>query len=318
MGKEATAETTEEEVIDTEAEEVKEELDAEEDKPVEGDEDPKEEDQEFEIVRESGESQASTAPKQTGFRKRINKLNQKISTANQERDNANSDNTVLIEKNKILQIALDQARDGKTSPAEPPNPDEYDAGTLDPEFIKKKEAWTDARIDQRISEGIAKATQTTVDTQTTNTKVIDLQKKQASHYERAEKIGVKDYEATEDKAIETLGLEFTNHIIEYFDDSQNILYYLGKNPKETEVLKSLLDENLVLGVAEIGRLRSEIRVRPKKQTTPNPDAELEGGVPKDATASDRKLNKLREEASKTGNMSKLIAFKRELKAKGKT
>lgn len=318
MGEAEAKEVTEEETIDTEAEEVKEELDAEEEKPAEGEDETTEEDQEFEVVRESGESQTSTAPKQTGFRKRINKLNQKIDVANQERDSANSNNAVLEEKNKLLEIALEQARSGKIDSVNPPNPDDYDAGTLDPEFIKKKEAWTNARIDQRISEGIAKATKSTVETQTTNTKAIDLQKKQASHYERAEKLGVKDYETIEDKAIETLGLEFTNHIIEYFNDSQNILYYLGKNPKDAEVLRGLLDENLVLGVAEIGRLRSEIRVRPKKQTTPNPDTELEGGVPKNATANDRKLDKLREEASKTGDMTKLIAFKRELKAKGKT
>jgi len=318
MGEDTAEITKEKEAIDTEAEEVKEELEADKDKPAEGDEDPKEEDQEFEVVRETGESQTSTAPKQTGFRKRINKLNQKIVNANQERDNATTDKAILEEKNKLLEIALEQARSGKVDPVNPPNPDDYDAGTLDPEFIRKKEAWTDARIDQRISEGIAKATKSTVETQSTSTKAIDLQKKQASHYERAEKIGVKDYEATEDKAIEALGLEYTNHVIDHFNDSQNILYYLGKNPKDAEHLRSVLDESLVLGVAEIGRLRSEIRVRPKKQTTPNPDAPLEGGVPKNATANDRKLDKLREEASKTGDMTKLIAFKRELKAKGKT
>lgn len=318
MGEDAaeTTEATETEALETE---VKEELEAVEEKETtcEGEPETKEVEEEFEVVRESEESQSSTG-RQSGFQKRVNKLNEKIGTAKSERDSANTEKAILEEKNKLLQIALEQAREGKSSPAEAPNPDEFEAGIYDPAFIKQKEAWTDARIEKRIAEGIDKATKQTVQTQTDVTVTREQQQVQVEHYGRAEKLKVKDYEEMEDKAIEILGNDYVKHIIGSFDKSENILYYLGKNPKKAEALVEILKRNPIRGVAEIARIESSIKIVPKTKTIPNPDEELEGAVPAGPSAVERKLDKLREEAAKSGKMDKLLAFKKELREKAKT
>jgi hypothetical protein len=276
MGQEAEAEVTEEiETGEAETENL-DELETEEE-AVEGEEGEKVEAEEFDVVRDVGESQPPQA-KQTGFQKRVNKLNAKIDTANQEKDKASNDADILREKNKLLEIALEQAKGNQANPLIAPNPDEYHAGEFDAEFIKKKEAYTDARIAKQVADQVAEATKLTVQTQQNAVVNNVLQGKQEEHYARAEKLGVKEYDKVEDKAIEIMGLENVNHIVGNFSDSEKILFYLGKNPKEAEALNDLIKKNAIQGVAALGELRASIKVKPKSKTNaPNPDDELEGG-----------------------------------------
>ena len=86
--------------------------------------------EEVEIVRE-GSQPSKTG--QSGFRKRVNKLNAKIDTALNEATQANTENALLKEKLKILEMEREQARDNPVSIQ--PNPDDFDSGVSDPEFI---------------------------------------------------------------------------------------------------------------------------------------------------------------------------------------
>lgn len=270
--------------------------------------------EEVEIVREG--SQPSKAG-QSGFRKRINKLNAKIQTANDETNVANTENARLREENRVLQQA-NQAQQNQQV-LKKPNPDEFDLGAQDPEYQRQDTVYTTALVQKEVARQVSESTKQSTVSTGQNQQRFELVKKQEGHYERASTLKVKDYSDTEDKAIEALGNDVVNQIISNFDDSPQLLYYLGKNPQEAERIASLIDSNPIQGVAEIGRLRSEIKIKPKtKDPTPNPDEQIEGGGGAATNSYQRKLDKLREEATKgdSGVMGKILALKKEAREKG--
>jgi hypothetical protein len=285
----------------------------------EGDKKGDEAAEEFELVRETGDSQPQ---KQShfGIRKRINKLNARNAEANERTEVANQENAVLAEKNKILEIALQQARENNTV-SSPPNPSDFEDGTSDPKFQEKQNVYNQEVIQREVNKQVQASSKTVSDNDNLGLKAHELEKKQLKHYERAVEIGAKDYSETEDKAIEILGNENVNHIIDNFPDSQFLLYYLGKNPQEAERISLLIRDRPIQGVAEIGRLSSELKVKTKTVTTPNPDVEIEGGEPGGNANSTllKQLDKLRDNAGKNptqANMKKIMDFRKKLQEKG--
>lgn len=268
--------------------------------------------EEVEIVRESEGSQP-ISDNQTGIRKRINKLNSKVTAANEATSGANAELELEKEKTKLLNIALEQAKQSKPAPTAP-NPDDFDEGINDPGYIKQHGEYTQSIIQQQVATQVAAATQQSVQTVNLNTQSQALQQKQVKHYERVNEMGIKNYSEIEDKAIGILGNETVIQIIDNFDDAHIILAYLGtdKNLSEAENLANLIKTNPIQGVAAIGGLRKDLKVRPKTKTAPDPDTEIKGDTPPKMNADERKLDKLREQATKTGDMKPLMDFKRKI------
>ena len=98
-----------------------------------------------------------------------------------------------------------------------------------------------------------------------------------------------------------------------FEDSHVILYYLGKNPEEATRIANLIKTNPIRGVAEMGRLSAELKIKPKTKIVADPDEEINGDGNTQDGELDRRLNKLRDEAAKSGNMGPLMAFKKKHK-----
>lgn len=256
--------------------EKRETLEAEGKTPEEIDEILATEGDELEIVREGSQPEAD---KTVGIRKRINKLNTKVAIATEGEATANTELALEKEKNTLLALALEQAKGNGKAP-EMPNPDDFDQGTSDPGFISKQTEYHKSVVTAEVARQVAEATQITVDHSDQNVKNRDLEQKQTKHYERATDIGAKDYEETEDIAIEALGgNQIVNQIIDNFDDSHILLYYLGKNVGEAEKIAGLIKSNPVKGVAALGRLSAELKVKPKKtKIAPDPDKDLQGGA----------------------------------------
>jgi len=267
---------------------------------------------EFEIVREGTQPQFTQQQLDNVVGKRVKRLNGKVEKSTEATELANTELALERDKNKILEIALEQARQGKSNAITAPNPDDFDEGYNDPGFIKKQSEFNNEFIKRSVAEQVAEATKTTTANADVISKSKTLESKQLKHYERAAKIGAKDYEATEDKALDILGSEVANHVIDNFDDSHILLYYMGKNPAEAERISNLLKSNPIRGVAELGRLSSELKIKPKSKVAPNPDEEINGESVANDSAIERRLNKLREEA-RGGDMKKLIEFKRKHK-----
>lgn len=311
---------------DDEAKQIKEEADA--NKRVELEADGKtpeeieealkaaeEESDEIEIVREGTQPQYSKQQVNEIVHKRVKKLNTKIVKSDESNKQTNVDLDLANEKNKLLQLALDQARGNSGDVLKAPDANDFDGGTSDPEFIKQQGTYNQSIITKQVTEQVAKATENLTNTNNVEQQSQALLSKQVKHYERADELGAKDYEATEDKALEILGTDVANHIIDNFEDSHVILYYLGKNPNEATRIANLLESRPIMGVAEMGRLSSELRIGSKTKPTPDPDEEINGDGSPDLSANERRLDKLREEAAKTGDMSKLMAFKKKITTK---
>lgn len=287
----------------------------------EGDDQPgdgQDDDGEVDIVRE-GDTQPQQSGTPRGFLKRINKLNGKVEVAKQETAEEREKRLFLEDENRVLKVALEQAKAAGKSPEAltMPNPDDFDGGTYDPDYIKAFEEYTDKKIQAKVNEGVQKATQQTTVTATQQEAAQALEKAQTDHYNRAAKLKVKDYEATEDKAIEIFGMDHTNHLIANLDNSEVALYYFGKNPEVAQKYSDMLHKKPIKALIEIGGLLKEIKVKPKSEPAPDPDEELEGGTPSNLEAMQTKLNKLRDAARNgKGTLRKVIEFKRQCEAKG--
>lgn len=244
--------------------------------------------------------------------KRIKRLNNKVEDATSTTSQTNAELELEREKNKLLALALEQAKENKqVQEVKRPDPNDFDDGVLDPEYIKQNDAYIDNMVQKQVEQRVAKATENVSKQNSQEEQSQALLKKQVKHYERAEEIGAKDYEQTEDVALKALGNEVANHIIDNFDDSHVILYYLGKNPDEAARIAKLIETRPIKGVAEVGRLSAELKIKPKqKDITPNPDEEIKGDGNSQESAIQRRLDKLRDQAVKTGDMKPLMAFKK--------
>lgn len=238
---------------------------------VETEEKPETEVEEFEIVNSLDDG---SPPKDSniGIRKRINKLNTKVEVAVEGKASAESDNAILRQKVELMQLALDQ-REQKATALEIPDPLDFE-GTKDPKYIEKFNAYSRSLYQTDMDKHVS--SQQPAEPQRDR----ELEERQTAHYGRAVKLGVKDYDEVEDKAIDILGKGTVNQLIKASDNSQNILYYLGKNPEKAKELGELIKTDAVKGVLKLGELGAGLKVQKKARTSaPNPDKELAGAHP---------------------------------------
>ncbi len=243
----------------------------------EGDEEgdgSKKEPDEVQIVSE-GDTQPQV-PK--GFLKRIGKLSGQVSEAQGETQEVQQRLAHIEEENKILKIALD-AHKVAPQPIVKPDPDTFDAGTYDPKYLQAVEEYNDKKTEAIVQKAVAKATENSQVSYQQAVQADGLQQKQVSHYTRAAKLKVKDYEETEDKAIAIFGKDNTNHLIAGLpDDSEVALYYFGKNPEQAQKYADMFKTEPIKALIEIGRKLSKLKITPvNKNELPDPDDEIEGG-----------------------------------------
>ena len=251
-----------EELETEELEGLEEELDGE-------DGDQGEDEQEFEITLD-GEDGSQPAQSNNGIRKRINKLNAKVSEAQDGTAQANSELENERQKNKLLELALQQKKEAAT-PSGPPDPLDYDNGARDAKYVQALSDYTGGLVRAELAkQPVAPEPEINQDRMAAQTR----------HYEAAEKLGAGDYEEVEDHAIDILGRDTVNQLIEASESSPQILYYLGKNPGKAESLAELVKSNPVKAVMEIGALGARLKVtsKAKRKQAPNPDGELEGST----------------------------------------
>ena len=272
---------------------------------------PQDQDQEIEIVR-TAEPGSSPDRQQLGIRKRVNKLNAKVDAAKEEAAQTSGELQMEREKNRLLELYVQQLKSESEAP-KAPNPNDYDDGTSDAQYAKALEDFIASKVDAGVEKRIAAQPKAAPVTDA------NLVRRQESHYEKAEKLGAKDYAEVEDAAIGVLGNEAVNHIIKASDNSHLILYYLGKNPGQAEEISELIKTDAVKAVWKLGALEKELKVQPraKQNQAPDPDNELEGAsVAGSGDAANSKLKKLLEEAaSGKTDYKKYIAAMREERKK---
>jgi hypothetical protein len=124
---------------------------------------------------------------------------------------------------------------------------------------------------------------------------------------------VKDYEEAESVVLESLDQTKQGIILHGAKNPALVVYALGKNPKKVKELSEINDP--VKFAIAIGGLEKELKVTSRKTASPPPpESKVRGSAPISG-AVDSTLERLREEAARTGDHSKVFAYKQQLKRK---
>lgn len=136
------------------------------------------------------------------------------------------------------------------------------------------------------------------------------QAKLATHGKAKAALKVADYEEAEAVVSDVLSVTQRAIIVSGADNSAVVEYALGKNPAKAKELASITDP--VKFAFAIAKLETQLKVTPRKAPPP-PERHVRGSAPV-LGGGDNTLERLREEAVKTGDLSKVMAYKRQKKA----
>lgn len=121
---------------------------------------------------------------------------------------------------------------------------------------------------------------------------------------------VRDYEDAEAVALETFNVTQQGIVLQGSDNPALIIYALGKNTTKAKELASITDP--VKFAFAVAKLETQLKVTNRKAAAA-PERTISTGGGRISGSVDSTLDRLREEALKTGDMSKVMAYKRSKK-----
>jgi hypothetical protein len=137
------------------------------------------------------------------------------------------------------------------------------------------------------------------------------QNKLESYAQSRTSLKVKDFEDAESTVAEMLNVTQQGVVIQGAENPALVIYALGKNPKKAKELASIADP--VKFAFAIAKLETQLKVTGKR-TPPPPEKTVGGGTAPIRGAVDSNLDRLREEAARTGDYSKVYAYKKQKRA----
>ena len=117
----------------------------------------------------------------------------------------------------------------------------------------------------------------------------------------------RDFEDAEAVIADTLSVTQQGIILDGAEKPALLIYALGKNPKKAAELAAI--QNPVAFAAAIGRLEASLRVTSRKPSAA-PETIVSGNA-RSSGSVDNTLERLRAEAEKTGDLTKVMAYKRQ-------
>lgn len=124
---------------------------------------------------------------------------------------------------------------------------------------------------------------------------------------------VKDFEDAEAVAQELFNITQQGVVLQGADNPALVIYALGKNPKKAKELSEIKDP--VKFAFAVAKLEKELKVTNRKAAPP--PERIVSGTGRVSGAVDSTLERLRAEAEKTGNMTKVIQYKAQKRAVSK-
>jgi desulfoferrodoxin (superoxide reductase-like protein) len=124
---------------------------------------------------------------------------------------------------------------------------------------------------------------------------------------------VKDFEDAEAVAQEFFNITQQGVVLQGADNPALVIYALGKNPKKAKELSDIKDP--VKFAFAVAKLEKELKVTNRKAAPP--PERIVSGTGRVSGAVDSTLERLRAEAEKTGNMTKVIQYKAQKRAASK-
>ena len=124
---------------------------------------------------------------------------------------------------------------------------------------------------------------------------------------------VKDFEDAEAIAQELFNVTQQGIVLQGADNPALVIYAIGKNPKKAKELSEIQDP--VKFAFAVAKLEKELKVTNRKAAPP--PERIVSGTGRVSGAVDSTLERLREEAARTGNMTKVIQYKAQKRAASK-
>lgn len=154
------------------------------------------------------------------------------------------------------------------------------------------------------------------DLETETVKKSELQQHQAwqakldSYGKAKAELKVRDYEDAEETVQQLLNVTQQGVVLQGADNPALVIYALGKNPKKAKELADIKDP--VKFAFAVAKLEKELKVT-NRRAAPAPER-IVSGTGRSSGAVDSTLERLREDAARTGNMSKVIQYKAQKRA----
>lgn len=139
------------------------------------------------------------------------------------------------------------------------------------------------------------------------------EKLQGYQDQRAKLTKIEDFEEAEAAVLSKLSQVQQGIIVDSTDMPAHIIYALGKNPEKLKELSAIT--NPVRFTAALIRLESKMTVSKNKPATA-PEKVVSGNSAVSGI-NDKTLDRLREEAQKTGDYTKVLDYRKQLKQKSK-
>jgi hypothetical protein len=137
------------------------------------------------------------------------------------------------------------------------------------------------------------------------------QEKLAAYGAAKTNLKVKDFDDAEALVQERFNVTQQGILLQGLDNPALVVYALGKNPKRAGELAAITDP--VAFAVAAGKLEAQLKVANRKAPPP-PVKPLTSSAPVSGTV-DSTLDRLRSEAEKTGDYTKVFQYKRQLAAK---
>ncbi len=125
---------------------------------------------------------------------------------------------------------------------------------------------------------------------------------------QAATLKVADFADAEEEVTSTLSTTQQGLLISGAENKALLIYAIGRNPERLRSLAAIKDP--VKFAFAAARLEKDLKVEKRKATT-SPESVVRGSAP--STGSAQRLERLEAEAAKSGDRSKVIAYKRTLK-----
>jgi len=205
-------------------------------------------------------------------------------------------------RNRELQEKLD-SMSGAGKPAELAKKPTLEAADFDTErFEKELEAWYEQKRERDQVQAARKAEQETAQKEWTG----KLESYQSSKAE----LKVRDYDDAEEVVQDSLSITQQGMILQGADNPALLVYALGRNPKRAKDLGEIKDP--VKFAFAVAKLETQLKVSNKK--APSKPEKMISGSARSSGLVDNTLERLRGEAAKTGDFSKVTAYKRQKRA----
>lgn len=201
----------------------------------------------------------------------------------------------LVKRNRELEEKLKEKEPASTTPVLGPKPTLEDCDYDAEAFEQKLTKWYEEKreFDQAKATAEAKARE---ESDAWNARLNSYQQAKAS-------LKVKDFDDAEATVLSKLSATQQGIILQGAEKPEVLIYALGKNHTKLKELSEITDP--VKYAFAVAKLETQLKVTPRK--APPPEKTVSGSASVSGSA-DSTLERLRAEAEKTGDRSKVVAY----------